>query len=131
MEKEAILESLINETQAAFARNYEAWQSHWVHRPSVSKTYMNFADTTFSEMKNWAEIDDFIKKYMEEHPDPVPPPAPPENIQIELYGNGAWVSYEMLDEVFGRKRETRLMEKENGQWKIAGMHTSIYGFTKK
>jgi len=28
----------------------------------------------------------------------------------------------------GLKRETRLMEKENGQWKIAGMQTTIYGF---
>jgi hypothetical protein len=131
IEKEAILKTLINETRAASARNYRTWQTHWVHRPSVSKTYMNFAGTSFSEMNSWEEIDDFVKKYMEEHPDPVPPPAPPENVHIELYGNGAWVSYEMLDEVFGNKRETRLMEKANGQWKIASMHTSIYGFNKR
>ena len=91
---------------------------------------MNFADTTFSEMNGWQEIDDFVRTYLAEHPEPAPPPAQPENIDIKLYGNGAWISYEILNEVFGKKRETRLMEKENDKWKIAGMHTTIYGFDK-
>ena len=130
IEKNKILECLKSETQTAFARDYEFWKTHWVHRPSISKTYMNFADTTFSEMKSWKEIDDFVRTYIEEHPEPVPPPAQPENIDIKLYGSGAWVSYEILDEVFGKKRETRLMEKDKGKWKIAGMHTTIYGFDK-
>jgi len=131
MEKKAILKALLSETKAAFDRDYEEWKANWVHRPSISKTYMNFADTTFSEMTSWKEIDDFVRIYIEEHPEPVPPPAQPENIHVKLYGTGAWVSYEILDEVFGRKRETRLMEKEKGRWKIAGMHTTIYGFNKK
>jgi hypothetical protein len=38
------------------------------------------------------------------------------------------VSYEQNDVERGLKRETRLMEKKDGQWKIAGMHTTIYGF---
>ena len=130
LEKKAILEALLNETKAAFARDYEAWKANWVHRTSISKTYMNLADTTFSEMTSWNEIDDFVRIYIEENPEPVPPPAQPENIQVQLYGTGAWVSYEILDEVFGKKRETRLMEKEDGRWKIAGMHTTIYGFEK-
>jgi len=130
LQKNKILECLWSETQTAFARDYESWKTHWVHRPSISKTYMNFTDTTFSEMKGWQEIDDFVRTYLEEHPQPVPPPAQPENINIKIYGNGAWVSYEILDEVFGKKRETRLMEKENDRWKIAGMHTTIYGFDK-
>ena len=130
LEKEAVLEALLNETKAAFARDYEAWKANWVHRPSISKTYMNFADTTFTEMTSWKEIDDFVRTYINEHPEPVPSPAQPENVDIKIYGTGAWVSYEIMDEVFGRKRETRLMEKEDGRWKIAGMHTTIYGFGK-
>lgn len=128
LEKQAILDALHNETKAAFSRDYPSWKTHWVHRSSISKTYMNFSDTTFSEMTSWKEVDDFVRTYIEEHPEPVPPPAQPKNVDVKLYGSGAWVSYEMQDEVFGRKRETRLMEKEEGQWKIAGMHTTIYGF---
>lgn len=130
-EKNAIIESLRNETKAAFRRDYEAWKSYWVHRPTISKTYMNFDENSFSEMNGWKEVDDFVRTYIKEHPEPAPPPAPPEELQVQIYGTGAWVYFEIRDEVHGLKRETRLMEKEAGKWKIAGMHTSIYGFQKK
>ncbi|WP_340199610.1 hypothetical protein [Ascidiimonas sp. W6] len=130
LEKNAILETLLNETNAAFGRDYQSWRTNWVHRSNVSKTYMNFPDDTYSEMTSWEDIDDFVRTYIKEHPEPAPPPAQPENINIKIYGTGAWVSYEILDEVFGKKRETRLMEKEDGIWKIARMHTTIYGFKK-
>lgn len=129
-EKNQILACLDNETKAACARDYASWKTHWVHRPNISKTYMNFADTTFSEMTSWKEVDDFVRTYIDEHPEPVNPPIQADNINVEIYGDGAWVSFEVQDEVIGRKRETRLMEKDNGRWKIAGMHTSIYGFEK-
>ena len=103
--QKAILAALANETKAAFARDYDAWKNYWVHRPSISKTYINFSDTTFSEMTGWKEVDDFVRNYFEEHPEPVPPPAQPENINVKIYGTGAWVSYEILDEVFGRKEK--------------------------
>lgn len=47
---------------------------------------------------------------------------------MRLYGKGAWVTYQQQDSLRGLKRETRLMEKVNGEWKIAGMQTTIYGF---
>jgi len=127
-EKKAIIAVLKNETKAAFQRDYEAWQSHWVHNPTISKTYMNFVENSFSETIGWQEIADFVSTYFKEHPEPVPPPAQPEKLAIKVYGTGAWVSYDIMDEVHGLKRETRLMEKEAGKWKIAGMHTTIYGF---
>ncbi|MBO0343489.1 nuclear transport factor 2 family protein [Flagellimonas profundi] len=127
-EKQAILESLRTETEDAFNRDYQAWRTNWVHQPSVVKTYMNFADSSFSEMLGWREVDDFVKTYIKEHPEPVPTPVQPDNVTIQVFGTGAWVSYRTFDETFGNKRETRLMVKEAGQWKIAGMHTTIYGF---
>ena len=130
-EKNAIIEVIRNETIAAFQRDYEAWQSNWIQKPYISKTYINFADNSSSETLGWQKIDDFVRTYIQEHPEPVPPPAQPEELEVRLYGSGAWVRYDIIDEVFGLKRETRLMEKEDGQWKIAGMHTTIYGFEKK
>ncbi len=127
-EKTAILETLNNETKDAFQRDYKKWTEHWVHDPNMSKTYLNFVDSTFSESIGWNEISQFVKTFIEEHPEPEPAPKLVDDIDIRLYGNGASVSFEQMDSLRGLKRETRLMEKENGKWKIAGMHTTIYGF---
>ncbi len=130
-EKELIKAALRGETEAAFARDYELWKTYWVHSGDISKTYLNFAEDDFSESLGWTEIDEFVRTYIEEHPEPAPPPAEPEQMDIRLYGTGAWVSYTIQDVVFGDKRETRLMEKVDGRWKIAGLHTSIYGFKEE
>ena len=76
----------------------------------------------------WKKIDDFVTDFFKKHPDPEPVPELLDSISVRLFGNGAWVTYEQLDSLRGRKRETRLMEKVDGQWKIAGMQTTIYGF---
>lgn len=51
-------------------------------------------------------------------------------IDVRLYGKGAWVTYEQQDLIRGLKREVRLMEKAERKWKIAAMHTTIYGGKK-
>lgn len=127
-EKKAILETLNSETKAAFDRDYETWKEKWVHDKNITKTYIDFADSTFSESVGWDEISRFVKTFIEEHPEPEPVPKLLEKINVRLYGNGAWVTYEQQDSLRGLKRETRLMEKVNGEWKIAGMQTTIYGF---
>ncbi len=129
-EKAAIIATLNNETKAAFTRDYEAWKEKWVHDPSIAKTYINFSDGTSSESIGWKKIDDFVRTYIEDHPEPDPLPELVEDIALRLYGDGAFVVYEQVDPNRGRKRETRLMEKVDGQWKIAGMHTTIYGETE-
>lgn len=129
-EKASILETLHTETEAAFQRNYDNWQDKWVHDPKIVKTYINFVDTSFSESVGWDKISDFVKEFMKEHPKPEPVPKLVDDIDVRLYNNGAWVSFEQQDSLRGLKRETRLMEKVNGKWKIAGMHTTIYGFKK-
>ena len=87
-----------------------------------------FTDSTFSESVGWQDINQFVKTFMEAHPEPEPIPELLDHIEVQLYGKGAWVTYEQLDSLRGRKRETRLMEKVDGLWKIAGMQTTIYGF---
>ncbi|MFS4447062.1 hypothetical protein [Maribacter sp. 2307UL18-2] len=129
-EKAAILHTLNSETEAAFSRDYEAWQDKWVHDPTMTKIYLNFSDSTFSESVGWAEVDQFVKDYFVAHPEPEPVPELIDDIDVRLYGTGAWVVYEQQDSLRGLKRETRLMEKVEGQWKIAGMQTTIYGASK-
>lgn len=126
-QKAAILKALNEETIAAFSRDYDGWTTYWVQQPYVTKTYMNFADGTQTETLGWAEVNQFIVDYFAEHPEPDPLPEPLTDIDVRLYGTGAWVSYEQEDPARGRKRETRLMELVEGRWKIAGMGTIIYG----
>jgi len=127
-EKKAILATLNNETKAAFQRDYDAWKEKWVHDPNITKTYINFPESTFTESIGWNEISQFVKTFIDEHPEPEPVPKLLDKINVRLYNNGAWVTYEQQDSLRGLKRETRLMEKVNGEWKIAGMQTTIYGF---
>ena len=126
-EKQAILETLNGETKAAFQRDYELWKEKWVHDPTVTKTYIDFSDSSFTESVGWDKISGFVKTFIEEHPEREPVPTLVNDIEVRLYGTGAWVTYEQQDSLRGLKREARLMEKVNGQWKIAGMHTTIYG----
>ncbi len=130
-EKKAILNTLNDETKAAFQRDYNGWQDKWVHDSTITKTYIDFPDSTFSESVGWKEISGFVKTFFEEHPEPEPVPTLVNDIGVRLYGNGAWVTYEQQDSLRGLKRETRLMEKVDGQWRIAGMQTTIYGFKKE
>lgn len=126
-DKAAILRVLNEETTAAFSRDYEGWQSKWVQTPYVTKTYMNFADSSMTETLGWEEVNQFVVDYFAEHPEPDPLPDPLISIDVRVYGNGAWVSYEQDDPARGHKRETRLMERVDEAWKIAGMQTVIYG----
>ncbi len=130
-EKQLILQCLNNETKTAFTRDYQGWEEHWVHRENISKTYINFSDSTSSESIGWTQISNFMKNFIEENPEPEAPPKQLDEINIQLYHNGAWVCYEQMDSKRGSKRENRLMEKQNGKWKIAAMHTTIYGFEIK
>ncbi len=125
-EHAAILRTLNEETQAFCRRDLEAWGSHWLHEPALVKSYINFADNSHAEMLGWTKIEAYAKTYMAEHPEVEAAPAPLTEADIRLYTNGAWVSFEQIDPVRGHKRETRLMEKVDGAWRIAGMATVIY-----
>ncbi|MEL6672045.1 MAG: hypothetical protein AAFR61_07625 [Bacteroidota bacterium] len=130
VEKAAILATLNEETAAFFLRDYQAWQECWLHESFIAKSYMILTDSSLSETLGWEAIDDFGRTYLSEHPEPETPPQPLEQAEIRLYGTGAWVTYEQDDPARGPKRESRLMEKVEGKWKIAGMQTTIYGKRK-
>lgn len=127
-EKEAILKTLNDETAAAFSRDYETWQSKWVHSPTMTKVYEDLAGGESSTSTGWEEISQFVKDFFVAHPEPEPVPELLSEIDVKLDGTRAEVIYEQQDSLRGRKQEMRTMEKVDGKWKIAGMKTTIFGF---
>ena len=122
-----VLDVLNAETRAALGRDYSAWRAHWVHAPYVVKTYTDEADGSASVMLGWDAVDDFVRTYLEEHPEPEAPPPPLTAADVQVFGDTAWVVYEQDTAGGGRKREARRMERAGGAWRIAGMHTTIVG----
>jgi len=130
-EKQAILTTLNEETAAAFRRDYDTWQSKWVHSPTMTKVYEDLAGDESSNSTGWEEISQFVKDFFVAHPEPEPVPELLSEIDVRLEGNRAEVIYEQQDSLRGRKQEMRTMEKVDGEWKIAGMKTTIYGFEEE
>ena len=85
-EKAAILVTINGETKAAFSRDYEGWRETWIHEPFVTKTYLHIADSSLSETLGWDKIDEFVKTYIAEHPEPDPLPTLVDDINVRLYG---------------------------------------------
>ena len=125
-ERAAILRTLNAETAAAFSRDYDAWASHWVQEDYVQKAYLDLADDTAAETVGWDAVSGFVKDYFREHPEPDPLPEPLTEADIRLYGDGAHVTYRQFDPARGPKKESRLLERVDGAWRIAGMQTVIY-----
>ena len=55
-EKKAIIETLNNETRAAFQRDYESWQDKWIHDEDITKIYIDFPESSCSESLGWEEL---------------------------------------------------------------------------
>jgi len=68
MQKQAILKTLNDETKAAFQRDYDAWQSQWVHSPTMTKVYEDLAGGESSTSTGWEEISQFVKDFFAAHP---------------------------------------------------------------
>lgn len=66
------------------------WTEYWIHSNESSKTYINYVDNSFSESVGWDEISGFVKKFIEDHPEPETPPKLLDEIDVRLYNNGAW-----------------------------------------
>lgn len=117
VEKEAILDAIENETTAFFNRDYESWQQFFVQEDYAFQAWSN-ADGGFSASVGWPAIDKRIGDYIKTHP--VPP------------GYLVWDQYnsDQENKWFRHSKDQRIMEKVNGQWKIANV-SAYWDYTSK
>ncbi|NJM24828.1 MAG: nuclear transport factor 2 family protein [Bacteroidia bacterium] len=117
-EIEAIKSVIERETKAFFEIDYDTWKNHWVHAPYA---FWSFADTTdVNSFTGWDQIHAGFAEYFKT--------AKPSTAKIDrnwlefrIYGSGAYVRFTQLvkDDIRRPEQaEVRVLEKENGQWKI-------------
>lgn len=119
--RQAIINTLDQETQYFCERNLEKWQTQWAHQPYCSKMYAGATD--FEELLGWEAIRQFAVDHIAKNPEVLPLPQAPDDYEIYLLGETALV-YFTKRVGQATMRESRLMVKEDGQWKIARMQTT-------
>lgn len=125
-EKDAILAIIEKETASFFARDYNAWKSTYAQTEYAFQAWSN-RDGTFDASVGWNGIDNTVGKYINDNPEPQSsshPVVERKNIKYKFYGPDAcyltWDQFNSNKEGdnFHHSKEVRVMEKENGQWKI-------------
>lgn len=129
-EKKAVLATLEQETSCFYKRDYACWKETWAQTEYVFQAWNN-ADGTFDSSVGWKQVDERIGKFIRENPVPQGGSSHPKverpNMIFKFYGNNmvymTWDQYNSDKEVktYRVSKEVRLLEKQNGKWKIVNV----------
>jgi len=127
-EKDAILATIEKETESFFSRDYATWKSTFVQEDYAFQAWSN-RDGTFDASVGWEGIDKTVGSYITENPVPDSAQRKVErkNIMYKFFGaNVAFLTFDQFNSDPGirgflHSKETRLMEKVNGNWKIVAV----------
>lgn len=127
-EKAAILEVIDAESAAFWNKDFEKFAACWVHGPHV-RTMGWWEDGGVTVVQGWEERANRTKKHMAASPEPNPTAnnVIRKNWNIRIFRDVAWLTFDQYGEdtgdqlmdMPGRSRETRILEKVDGKWKIA------------
>ena len=126
--KKAILEVIEQQAAAFWAKDFQRWSDTWVHAPYIRR--LGWSDPGgVSSVEGWEAIGARMKKNMADNPKPNLTPAKlaRERLNFRIYGNVAWVTFEQHGVSTGEPRfdmpglsyETRILEKHDGEWRVA------------
>lgn len=124
-DKEEILDVVRGETMSFYHKDFKEFENAWAHGDYV-RIMGWWKDGGVTVRKGWNEIGGHMKKKMADDPEPIAQIPHIENINMRISGNMAWVTFDQYGEDTGSQafdmpglsRETRILEKQNGQWKI-------------
>jgi hypothetical protein len=117
-EVELVKAAIDKESKAFFEIDYKTWAESWVHAPY---SYWSFADTTdVNFFEGWESINKGFSDYFRTVK---PSTAKMERnwMEVRVYGNAAYARFtQKVQDDLGRdeQAEVRVLEKQNGQWKI-------------
>lgn len=124
-DQEAIMQLIERESQAFWDKDFQAYADCWAHEDYI-RTMGWWAAGGITVIQGWNERGSRTKKFMDEYPEINPQNPVRKNINIRLGKDMAWITFDQYgkdtnDPTFdmpGLSRETRIMEKISGQWKI-------------
>lgn len=126
-EKAAILKVINDESAAFWNKDFEAFASCWAHGPYI-RTMGWWEAGGVTVVQGWEERGRKTKAHMEASPEPNPTATDVirENMNIRIFKDVAWLTFDQYGEdtgdetmdMPGLSRETRILEKQDGKWKI-------------
>jgi hypothetical protein len=139
-EKAAILQTIEDETNSFYRRDYASWKKFWVSGDYAFQGWNN-GDGTFDASVGWTAIDKRIADYIKNHPlaqgqTTSHPRVERRNMVIQFLSDDlaylVWDQYngDMENKFFTLSKDQRIMKKENGGWKIVNI-TSFWDYKNK
>ncbi len=139
-ERAAILKVLEEESAAFWDKDFVKYSSYWVQEDYI-RTMGWWEQGGVTVVKGWNERGKRTKEHMELSPEPNPTATKikREDINLRIYDNIAWMTFDQYGEDTGDtlmdmpdlSRETRIFEKQNGEWKIAYLGWLLQGQEKE
>ncbi len=124
-EEKAIITLIERESKAFWDKDFEAYADCWAHEDYV-RTIGWWAAGGITVIQGWEARGNRTRKFMDENPEVNPQNPVRKNMNIRIGKDMAWVTFDQYgkdtnDPTFdmpGLSRETRILEKIKGQWKI-------------
>jgi hypothetical protein len=126
-EKQAILQVIENESKAHWNKDFEEFASYWAHEEYI-RTHGWWERGGVTIVEGWEERSRKTKIGMAKSPESNANATKVrrENINLRIFQDVAWMTFDQYGEdtgdpttdMPGLSRETRILEKHNGQWKI-------------
>ncbi|MEM7132379.1 MAG: nuclear transport factor 2 family protein [Chloroflexota bacterium] len=130
------MQLLATESTAFWHKDFEAWAACWLHTPYV-RIMGWWARGGVTVIEGWEAISSRMKATMAANPEPNPTASNVrrENVNLQINENMAWLTFDQYGEetgdvemdMPGLSRETRVVEKKNGEWKIVYVNWLLEG----
>ena len=130
-EKAAIMQVIEKETGCFYKRDYNCWKECFAQKDYAFQAWNN-SDGTVDAKSGWTEVDDKIGQYIKNNPLPVGassshPVVQRRNMIVHFFTDSLatliWNQYNINDgqQTYTFSKDTRIMEKINGQWMIVNV----------
>jgi DNA-binding CsgD family transcriptional regulator len=127
-DRRAILKVIEDEADAFWRKDFEAWARCWVQAPYIRRCgWWTLGGVT--QREGWDKIGGRVKEMMDQLPEPnrSATEVRRDNINLRIGHDMAWLTFDQYAPATGESdmdmpglcRETRVLEKHDGQWKIA------------
>ncbi|HMR83790.1 MAG TPA: hypothetical protein PKE30_11690 [Niabella sp.] len=135
-EQDAIMKVIEGETSSFYKRDYESWKKHYAQTAYAFQAWNNH-DGTVDAKTGWPAVDSGIGNYIKANPVAPGGSSHPEvlrkNIITKFYADTVayllWDQYNSVKDSAMFSKEVRLMEKQNGEWKIVNV-SAFWDYSK-